>query len=60
MEAIRVGLVGGTGYSGMELLRLLGMHPKMDLSRVTSRRRPERPCRNSFLMPRDCPFPSSW
>jgi N-acetyl-gamma-glutamyl-phosphate reductase len=34
---ITVGVVGGTGYTGAELLRLLVMHPQVDLKYVTSR-----------------------
>lgn len=34
---IKVGIVGGTGYTGLELLRLLSMHPKTELSVITSR-----------------------
>jgi N-acetyl-gamma-glutamyl-phosphate reductase len=34
---IKVGIVGGTGYTGVELLRLLAMHPKADVCVVTSR-----------------------
>ncbi len=34
---IRVGIVGGTGYTGVELLRLLVLHPDVDVSVVTSR-----------------------
>lgn len=34
---IRVGLVGGTGYTGVELLRLLLGHPEVVLTVVTSR-----------------------
>ncbi|MFP4169085.1 MAG: N-acetyl-gamma-glutamyl-phosphate reductase [Desulfonatronovibrionaceae bacterium] len=56
MEAIRVGLVGGTGYSGMELLRLLGMHPKMDLSRVTSRREAGKTVQELFPYAQGLPF----
>ncbi|RJS91577.1 N-acetyl-gamma-glutamyl-phosphate reductase [Salinisphaera sp. Q1T1-3] len=33
----RIGIVGGTGYAGAELLRLLGAHPHADVSVVTSR-----------------------
>ena len=32
-----VGVVGGTGYTGVELLRLLVMHPQVELRCVTSR-----------------------
>jgi len=37
MHTIRVGLVGVTGYTGMELARLLVTHPSMTLVRATSR-----------------------
>ncbi|HEX5337431.1 MAG TPA: hypothetical protein VFW53_03235, partial [Gallionella sp.] len=28
---IKVGIVGGTGYTGVELLRLLAAHPQVSL-----------------------------
>ena len=34
---ITVGVVGGTGYTGVELLRLLATHPEVELRAVTSR-----------------------
>ena len=34
---IKVGVVGGTGYTGVELLRLLAAHPDVHLSVITSR-----------------------
>jgi len=34
---IKVGIVGGTGYTGVELLRLLAQHPLVELTVVTSR-----------------------
>lgn len=34
---IKVGIVGGTGYTGVELLRLLAMHREVDLRVITSR-----------------------
>lgn len=34
---IKVGVVGGTGYTGVELLRLLAQHPEVELTAVTSR-----------------------
>ncbi len=34
---IRVGIVGGTGYTGVELLRLLSAHPEVELAAITSR-----------------------
>jgi N-acetyl-gamma-glutamyl-phosphate reductase len=34
---IQVGIVGGTGYTGVELLRLLAQHPEAELAAITSR-----------------------
>lgn len=34
---IKVGIVGGTGYTGVELLRLLAGHPNAELTAITSR-----------------------
>ncbi len=34
---IKVGIVGGTGYTGAELLRLLAVHPQVELVSITSR-----------------------
>ena len=34
---IRAGIVGGTGYTGVELLRLLTQHPQVELATITSR-----------------------
>jgi len=34
---IKVGIVGGTGYTGVELLRLLAQHPEVELRAITSR-----------------------
>ncbi|MCL6261872.1 N-acetyl-gamma-glutamyl-phosphate reductase [Craterilacuibacter sp. RT1T] len=35
---IKVGIVGGTGYTGVELLRLLASHPQAQVTAVTSRK----------------------
>jgi N-acetyl-gamma-glutamyl-phosphate reductase len=35
---IKAGIIGGAGYTGLELIRLLLMHPEVELSVVTSRR----------------------
>lgn len=35
---IKVGIVGGTGYTGVELLRLLARHPQVQLQAITSRK----------------------
>jgi N-acetyl-gamma-glutamyl-phosphate reductase len=36
-DVIKVGIVGGTGYTGVELLRLLAQHPQVELQAITSR-----------------------
>ena len=36
-KKIKVGIVGGTGYTGVELLRLLAVHPQVELTAITSR-----------------------
>jgi N-acetyl-gamma-glutamyl-phosphate reductase len=35
---IKIGVVGGTGYTGVELLRILARHPQADLRAITSRK----------------------
>jgi N-acetyl-gamma-glutamyl-phosphate/LysW-gamma-L-alpha-aminoadipyl-6-phosphate reductase len=37
-KKLRVGIVGGSGYVGGELLRLLLLHPKVEVTAVTSRK----------------------
>ncbi len=37
MSQIKVGIVGGTGYTGVELLRLLANHPEAQVQAITSR-----------------------
>ncbi|MEO5693497.1 MAG: N-acetyl-gamma-glutamyl-phosphate reductase [Usitatibacter sp.] len=34
---IKVGVVGGTGYTGVELLRILAAHPEVEVVAITSR-----------------------
>ena len=34
---VRVGIVGGTGYTGVELLRLLALHDEVEVAVITSR-----------------------
>ncbi|OSI12062.1 N-acetyl-gamma-glutamyl-phosphate reductase [Neisseria canis] len=36
-QKIKVGIVGATGYTGVELLRLLALHPDVEVSVITSR-----------------------
>ena len=38
MTMIKIGIVGGTGYAGVELLRLLAQHPATDVRVITSRK----------------------
>jgi len=45
MERIPVGLVGVTGYTGMELTRVLAGHPGLELVRATSRSEAGKPLR---------------
>ncbi|MFN3629143.1 MAG: N-acetyl-gamma-glutamyl-phosphate reductase [Casimicrobiaceae bacterium] len=35
---IKAGIVGGTGYTGVELIRMLSTHPSVKLTRITSRK----------------------
>ena len=37
IKKLKIGIVGGTGYTGVELLRLLAIHPHADIVAVTSR-----------------------
>src|SRR5690606_23436163 len=36
-KMVRIGIVGGTGYTGVELLRLLAAHPQARVETITSR-----------------------
>ena len=45
---IKVGIVGGTGYSGVELLRLLAAHPQVELTAITSRKEDGLPVADMF------------
>lgn len=36
-KKLKIGIVGGTGYTGVELLRLLAAHPNVGIAAVTSR-----------------------
>jgi N-acetyl-gamma-glutamyl-phosphate reductase len=37
VDVIKVGIVGGTGYTGVELLRILANHPDVQVDVITSR-----------------------
>lgn len=45
---IKVGIVGGTGYTGSELLRLLALHPHVELKAITSRGEVGQPVADMF------------
>ncbi|MDM8545097.1 N-acetyl-gamma-glutamyl-phosphate reductase [Candidatus Venteria ishoeyi] len=44
----KVGIVGGTGYTGVELLRLLARHPDIEIKVITSRSEAGRPVADLF------------
>lgn len=45
---IKAGIVGGTGYTGVELLRLLAQHPDVELKAITSRKEAGTPVARMF------------
>ncbi|WP_198265270.1 N-acetyl-gamma-glutamyl-phosphate reductase [sulfur-oxidizing endosymbiont of Gigantopelta aegis] len=53
MAKIKVGIVGGTGYTGVELLRLLANHPDVSLAVITSRSESGLPVKDLFPNLRD-------
>ena len=56
---IKIGIVGGTGYTGVELLRILARHPQAQLTAITSRKEAGMPVADLFPSLRgsvDLPF----
>src|SRR5688572_27894898 len=47
-KILKIGVVGGTGYSGVELLRLLARHPYSELKVITSRQEAGTPVATMF------------
>jgi N-acetyl-gamma-glutamyl-phosphate reductase len=45
---VKAGIVGGTGYTGVELLRLLAQHPRVELRAITSRKEAGTPVSTMF------------
>jgi len=45
---VKVGIVGGTGYTGVELLRLLVRHPQAEVVAITSRKEAGMPVADMF------------
>lgn len=48
MKRIKVAIVGASGYTGMELLRMLLVHPQVELVAVTSRQEAGKPLGRVF------------
>jgi N-acetyl-gamma-glutamyl-phosphate reductase len=44
----KIGIVGGTGYTGVELLRILASHPEVELAVITSRKEAGTPVADMF------------
>ena len=44
----KIGIVGGTGYTGVELLRILATHPEAELAVITSRKEAGMPVADLF------------
>lgn len=47
-DMIKAGIVGGTGYTGVELLRLLVQHPQAQVTAITSRKDAGTPVETMF------------
>lgn len=47
-KKIKAAIVGGTGYTGVELLRILARHPAVELAVITSRSEDGQPVANMF------------
>jgi N-acetyl-gamma-glutamyl-phosphate reductase len=47
-KKLKIGIVGGTGYTGVELLRLLAQHPHCQLTVITSRQEAGTPVAGMF------------
>ena len=47
-ESLRVAVLGASGYSGLELLRLVLRHPRLELAVATSEQRAGRPVGDAF------------
>jgi N-acetyl-gamma-glutamyl-phosphate reductase len=48
MKKIRVGIIGATGYTGMELLRLLLRHPQVEITLATSEKQAGKKVSDAF------------
>jgi len=58
---VRVAIIGGSGYTGLELMRLLARHPGVELTAVTSREFDGQPVSAVFpALAGICPLNFSW
>lgn len=48
MKKLKVGICGASGYTGIELLRLLALHPHVEVTAVTSEKSADRKLREVF------------
>ena len=48
MKKIKVGIIGGTGYTGIELLRILAQHPNAQITCITSRTESGQPVAQAY------------
>lgn len=48
LEKVKIGIIGGTGYTGVELMRLLVRHPHASLQVITSRSEAGKPVADLF------------
>ena len=56
MDKVKVAIIGGSGYSGEELLRILSRHPFVELTAVTSRDNAGKPVGEFFPRYAECPL----
>ena len=47
-ERVRIGILGASGYTGAELLRLLGDHPRAEIRALTAERQAGKPIGEVF------------
>ena len=59
MQKLRAAIVGASGYSGEELLRLLLRHPGVELTCITSRQEAGKPAGAVFPRYLECTLPFS-
>lgn len=59
MESIKVGIFGGTGYTGWELFQLLSGHPEVEIQFVTSERLAGKSLKSSWIQAPDITLQSA-